>query len=123
MILAGDIGGTKTNLGLFEIDSGELKLRRFESYPSKNYPGLESIIEEFLESAGTGTVEAGCFGIAGPVVDGRSVTPNLPWVVASQVLAERLCLASVALINDLEATAHGIAELKPEVLKMRCKQV
>jgi len=114
MILAGDIGGTKTNLGLFEIDSGELKLRRFESYPSKNYPGLESIIVEFLETAGSGSVDAGCFGIAGPVVEGRSVTPNLPWVVESQVLAERLSLAFVTLINDLEATAHGIAELKPE---------
>lgn len=114
MILAGDIGGTKTNLGLFDVDGGALKLRRFESYPSKNYPGLESIIEEFLGSPGTGSVDAGCFGIAGPVVDGRSITPNLPWVVASQVLAERLSLASVTLINDLEATAHGIAELKPE---------
>jgi len=114
MILAGDIGGTKTNLGLFEIDCGELKLRRFESYPSKNYPGLESIIAEFLETAGSGSVDGGCFGIAGPVVEGRSVTPNLPWVVESQVLAERLSLAFVTLINDLEATAHGIAELKPE---------
>jgi glucokinase len=116
MILAGDIGGTKTNLGLFEIDSGALKLRRFESYPSKNYPGLESSIVEFLQSAGTGTVDAGCFGIAGPVVEGRSITPNLPWVVASQVLAERLSLASVNLINDLEATAYGIAELKAHEL-------
>lgn len=116
MILAGDIGGTKTNLGLFDIDSGELKLRRLESYPSKNYPGLESIIAEFLGTAGSGSVAAGCFGIAGPVIEGRSVTPNLPWVVASQLLAERLRLASVTLINDLEATAHGIAELKPEEL-------
>lgn len=114
MILAGDIGGTKTNLGLFDIDSNELKLRRLESYPSKNYPGLESIIAEFLETAGSGSVAAGCFGVAGPVVEGRSVTPNLPWVVASQALAERLSLASVTLINDLEATAHGIAELKAE---------
>ena len=116
MILAGDIGGTKTNLGLFDVDGSALKLRRFDSYPSRNYPGLESIIEEVRGCAGPGSVEAGCFGIAGPVVDGRSVTPNLPWVVASQVLAERLSLASVTLINDLEATAHGIAELKPEEL-------
>jgi glucokinase len=114
MILAGDIGGTKTNLGLFDVDGGALKLRRFESYPSRNYSGLESIIEEFLGSAGPGSVNAGCFGIAGPVVDGRSITPNLPWVVATQVLGERFSLASVTLINDLEATAHGIAELKPE---------
>src|SRR6185295_15507312 len=114
MIFAGDIGGTKTNLGLFEIDSGELKLRRFESYPSKNYPGLESIIVEFLETAGSGSVDAACFGIAGPVIEGRSVTPNLPWVVESQPLAERLKLDSLVLLNDLEATAHGIGELKSE---------
>lgn len=115
MILAGDIGGTKTNLGLFDVVSGALKLRDQRSFPSKRYPGLEAIVGEFL----TGTDEqiaASCFGIAGPVIEGRSVTPNLPWVVESQTLAERLQLDSVLMINDLEATAHGIGELKAEEL-------
>lgn len=112
MILAGDIGGTKTNLGLFDIVDGTMTLRREQSYPSRNYPGLESIIDEFTSAAGG--VTAACFGVAGPVIEGRSTTTNLPWLVDSQSLASLLNLDSVALINDLEATAHGIAELKPD---------
>lgn len=112
MILAGDIGGTKTNLGLFDIVDGTMKLRREQSYPSRDYPGLESIIREFI--SGAGPLAAACFGIAGPIIEDRSVTPNLPWIVEAQSLASVLQLDSVALINDLEATAHGIAELKPE---------
>ena len=112
MILAGDIGGTKTNLGLFDIVDGTMTLRREQSYPSRNYPGLESIIDEF--TSGAGVVTAACVGVAGPVIEGRSTTTNLPWLVDSQSLASLLKLNFVALINDLEATAHGIAELKPD---------
>ncbi|HXU40075.1 MAG TPA: glucokinase [Blastocatellia bacterium] len=111
MILAGDIGGTKTNLGLFDIVDGAMTLRCEQSYASRNYPGLESIIDEF--TSGVGVVTAACVGVAGPVIEGRSTTTNLPWLVDSQPLASLLKLNSVALINDLEATAHGIAELKP----------
>jgi len=111
-ILAGDIGGTKTNLGLFDVADGVLILRQQQSYPSKNYPGLEQIIEEFKR--GGGHVAAACFGVAGPVIEGRSTTTNLPWTVEAESLAPLLKLESVGLINDLEATAHGIAELKPE---------
>lgn len=114
MILAGDIGGTKTNLGLFDVIDGALTPRDRKSLPSKRYSALESIVDEFLAGAGHVSVDAACFGVAGPVLEGRSVTPNLPWVIESMSLASRLKLDSVALINDLEATAHGIAELKPE---------
>src|SRR5258708_37854802 len=112
MILAGDVGGTKTNLGLFDIVDGTMTLHREQSYPSRNYPGLESIIKEF--TSGAEPVAAACFGVAGPVIEGRSTTTNLPWIVEAQPLASLLRLNSVLLINDLEATAHGIAELKPE---------
>lgn len=113
MILAGDIGGTKTNLGLFDIDGSRLTARVLKSFPSKNYPGLESIVAEFMSMANA-RADAACFGVAGPVVDGRLVTPNLPWVVESRVLAERLELDHIELINDLEATAHGIPQLEPD---------
>lgn len=113
MILAGDIGGTKTNLGLFGVaDDGALTSCNQQSFPSKRHSGLESILGEFMTGAGGPLVAAACFGVAGPVVDGRSVTPNLPWLFDSASLASRLKLDSVTLINDLEATAHGIAELK-----------
>jgi glucokinase len=112
MILAGDIGGTKTNLGLFDLVDGALTPRHQQSFPSKTYPGLESIIQEFM--SGQEAVTAACFGIAGPIIEGRSVTPNLPWIVEGQSLGALLKLDSVSLINDLEATAHGIAELEAE---------
>lgn len=113
MILAGDIGGTKTNLGLFEMAGGSMRMIREDSFPSRDYTGLEAIIAEFIGDERP-PISAACFGIAGPVVEGRSVTPNLPWVVDSLTVARTIKVESVALINDLEATAHGIFELKPE---------
>ena len=112
MLLAGDIGGTKTNLGLFEALDGSLVARSQQSFPSKNYDGLESILTEFMSAAGQPEIAAAAFGIAGPVVDGVSVTPNLPWLVKASSLASLLQLPSISLLNDLEATAYGIAELK-----------
>ena len=114
MILAGDIGGTKTNLGLFNLSDGVLSPHTQKSFPSSRYAGLESIVSEFLGAEDQQVITAACFGVAGPVVDGRSVTPNLPWVVECSNLAKTLELNSVALINDLEATAYGIFELAPE---------
>ena len=114
MILAGDIGGTKTNLGLFDVADGVLTPRKLQSFPSNRFSGLESIIDEFMRGEGRPAVAAACFGVAGPVIEDYSVTPNLPWVVDAESLASRLNLDAVALLNDLEATAHGIAELKPD---------
>jgi glucokinase len=113
MILAGDIGGTKTNLGLFDAGGDPLKLLRHESFPSKEHAGLEAIIGRFMAGE-AGPPSAACFGVAGPVLNGRSVTPNLAWVVDSDSVARALGLESVTLINDLEAMGYGIGELKPE---------
>jgi glucokinase len=114
MILAGDIGGTKTNLGLFEVIDGALQLKRQQSFPSKTHSDLESIIAEFLRSSelSKDSILAACFGIAGPVIDGRTSTPNLPWIVDSRSLSRQLDLGSVRLMNDLESTGYGVAELK-----------
>jgi glucokinase len=114
MILAGDIGGTKTNLGLFSVADGALSSVEQKSFPSRRYASLESIVDEFLATSGRPSIVSACFGVAGPVVEGHSVTPNLPWVIEAMSLASRLKLDSVGLINDLEATAYGIAELRPE---------
>jgi glucokinase len=114
MILAGDIGGTKTNLGLLRVEGGALRSVEQKSFPSRRYSSLESIVAEFLEAAGRPPIASACFGVAGPVVEGHSVTPNLPWIIEAMSLASDLKLDSIGLINDLEATAYGIAELKPE---------
>jgi glucokinase len=111
MILAGDIGGTNTRVAFFEGAPGALKQVAIEVYPSREHSGPEEIAGIFLATRNQ-PIEAAAFGIAGPVRDGRSQTPNLPWVVESTHLAAALKLPAVTLLNDLEANAHGIAELK-----------
>jgi glucokinase len=115
MILAGDIGGTSSRLACFEVQDGRLSLVTERIYPSRNYKGLDEIAMSFA-AAQSGKIHCACFGIAGPVRNGRVVTPNLAWVVDSQVLARELNLPTVRLLNDLEANAHGIAALEPQDL-------
>jgi glucokinase len=112
MILAGDIGGTNSRLALFELNGNSLNLVVEKTFPSRRYPNLEAIIREF-RSAHPQKITHACFGVAGPVKHGRCEATNLPWVVDAQVLASELGLATVGLINDLEANALGIAVLQP----------
>src|ERR1035437_4277833 len=108
MILAGDVGGTKVHLALYDFINGKLEYTRDERYPAKNYSGLEEIVKEFL---GADKVTAACFGVPGPVRDGRLRLTNLPWTLDSRELATSLGTQHVFLINDLEANGYGIAEL------------
>ncbi|MGO9200136.1 MAG: glucokinase [Limisphaerales bacterium] len=110
MILAGDIGGTSTRLAMFEAANGRPFSVIEQTYCSRKYSGLGEIAVAFVAEHQV-KVERACFGIAGPVQQGRVVTPNLPWVVDSQPLARELGLRTVRLINDLEANAYGIAAL------------
>ncbi|HEX4823016.1 MAG TPA: glucokinase [Candidatus Polarisedimenticolaceae bacterium] len=110
MILAGDIGGTSTRLATFAADGGGVRAIAKERYRSHDYAGLAQIVAAFT-AAHPEPVEAACFGIAGPVIDGRVVTPNLPWVIESAELARQLRLAEVILLNDLEANAWGVFTL------------
>lgn len=112
MIIAGDIGGTKTNVALFEAEGDRLgRVVVQQSFPSGKYSSLESILEEFVAAHQPETVARACFGVAGPVVGNRVETPNLAWKVSGETLAETLKVESVRLINDLEATAYGIEVL------------
>ena len=108
MILAGDIGGTNTRLALFEQGQGQSVAKK--SYPSQAYPDLATIVAEFCAEH-SGALTLACFAIAGPVRDGRANPPNLPWQIEAKALARQLGLASVSLINDLEANAYGISAL------------
>ncbi len=117
MILAGDIGGTKTNLGWFEMRAGRLTAQGERRFPSQQYASLEAILEEFIQGHERDTTGA-CFGIAGPVAEGRSQTTNLPWVVDATVLQRTLKLGHVGLINDLEATAYGTQTLPEEAFEV-----
>jgi glucokinase len=110
LILAGDIGGTKTRLGIFAVSGGNLQLIDEMTFPSPAYRGLKSILSEFLE--GKGRVASACFGVAGPVIQGRVRTTNLPWVITRESLQKELRLDRVEIINDLVANAFGITMLK-----------
>lgn len=114
-VLAGDVGGTKTVLSLFErVPSGwrEVATTRFAS---GDHTGLEGPARAFLDMSGGG-IAAAAVGVAGPVVDGVCRTTNLPWLIDARSLAESLGVARVAVINDFEATARGLLELRPDQL-------
>jgi glucokinase len=109
MLLAGDIGGTKTNLALFAPESG-LEIQTQSTFKSGRYDSLEDVVEDFLAETGA-EVDSAVFGVAGPVVDGETATTNLPWVIREADLQQRFGLRQVKLLNDLEATAYGVIQL------------
>ena len=111
LVLAGDIGGTKTNLALFSVHGEKLHSESQHNFPSKRYSGLIPVVQEFL-AGGDHAIDAACFGIAGPVVDGKVKTPNLPWMINATELRRTVKLDCVDLLNDLEAAAYGIFTLE-----------
>jgi glucokinase len=120
MILAGDIGGTKCNLALFEFHGEDHKKVADHRYESHDFASFDEVIKEFLsdtskqirESA-EGKIEAAGFGVAGPVIDHRVKATNLPWIVDGPTLAGQLATDHIVLLNDLEATGYGLAFMKP----------
>jgi glucokinase len=123
VILAGDVGGTKCNLALFEV-SGAARAKVFDHrYDSRAFPQFDQIISKFLvdardvlSQAGARGIEAAGFGVAGPVIDGRVKATNLPWTVDASTVAAELKTPHVVLLNDLEATGYSIANLSPSEL-------
>jgi glucokinase len=108
MILAGDVGGTKVHLALYDFIDGKLVYSRDQRFAAKEYSGLEEIVKEFL---GPQKVTAACFGVPGPVRNGRLRLTNLPWTLDSHELSVSLGVTHVFLINDLEANGYGVSEL------------
>lgn len=119
MILAGDVGGTKVDLALYDFAGGKLKIVRQEKFPASSHPSLQAVVQAFL---GTGDVAekvehevvAACFGCPGPVKDGHLKLTNLPWELDARDLSKILNIEHIFLLNDLEANGYGIAELGPE---------
>lgn len=112
MILAGDVGGTKSNLGLFDVREGALVRVAHKRYASHEHLGLREIAQDFLRETGS-TITAAAFGIAGPILQNRVQATNLPWVVDGAEMAKFLGLPQVRLLNDLQATAYGVRVLAP----------
>ena len=111
MILAGDIGGTNTRLAIFERETMLIE----QKFISKQYKSLEEIVVEFLNAQKKKIAKA-CFGVAGPVQNGRCQATNLPWMIDVVHLRSACGISSVFLLNDLEAKAYGIRALKKEEL-------
>jgi glucokinase len=115
LILAGDVGGTKVALALYDFQSGALHHSAEKRYAAKEYAGLEDIVKAFLaEQRQEGKISAACFGVPGPVRHGVLRLTNLPWTLDSRKLSLDLGIDHVFLINDLEANGYGIPELKAE---------
>ena len=115
-VLAGDIGGTKTNLGLFVPGKSRPKARVTATFPSGSADSLEVIVDQMLERY-PAKVKTACFGIAGPVINGECRTTNLPWVVSEKKLQRRFGWKQVRLINDLASTAMAVPLLNHREVK------
>ena len=125
MILAGDIGGTKSNLALFEFRGEEYRKVVDRRYGSREFPSFDEAIEKFLsdtanevKNSTAGRIEAAGFGVAGPVIEHRVKATNLPWIVDGLTLARQLATEHVVLLNDLEATAYSLASMKPSEISV-----
>ena len=111
LILAGDVGGTKTHLGLFRRSGEVIEVVREHLYPTSEFGSLEAACADFLGDAIS--VDAACVGVPGPVIDGRAHASNLAWNLSSATLSRALQGAPARLINDLAATAYGVIHLSP----------
>ncbi len=117
LIVAADVGGTKTTIDLLTVRGTRLRPLLRQSFPSRDFPSLAAMVTQCLRAAGRGARIAGaCFGVAGPVVRETCRTSNLPWTVHLRDLRSALATSAVALINDVEATAYGIERLPAKAL-------
>ncbi len=121
IVLAGDIGGTKTLLRLAQKNSDGLTILYEQRFAGADYASFSDVLRAFLEAAKIHlsklpTLSAACFGIAGPVRDRRSQLTNLGWSFDSDRLAEEFNIAKVSLINDFVAVGYGVLGLQPHDL-------
>lgn len=121
LLLAGDIGGTKTILRLVEIsDSSELKTIFEETYHSGDFLDLVPMVQQFLVKANSPTPQKACFAIAGPVVNNTAKLTNLAWFLDTERLAQELGIPLISLINDFAAVGYGIVGLsKQDILTLQ----
>jgi glucokinase len=112
LILAGDAGGTKTNLALYRRHGERISRERIATYRSRDFPGLEKILRRFLRERAT--IARACIGVAGPVVAGRCRLTNLDWMVEEEALRRFLGIREAYLVNDLQAMSSAVPFLPAE---------
>src|SRR5919108_3130091 len=114
MLLAGDVGGTKTFIGLFTGGITRPDIVETRVYRTLDFPDLGALTEQFLRDTGAAAsnIESACFGVAGPVDGTRAQLTNVPWTIDVEALRRRVPVARVGLLNDLEAFAWSVAVLQ-----------
>lgn len=113
LILAADVGGTKTNLALFKIINDALEVISEKSYKTKKYKSFIDLFNEFYTNNHI-KIDAICLGVAGPVIEGVAKGTNFPWIIDGREISKKLKIKSVFVINDLEANAYGLAALQED---------
>ncbi|MEZ5318834.1 MAG: glucokinase [Vicinamibacterales bacterium] len=116
MLLAADVGGTKTLMGLYRPDGERPSPRVVREYGTLDFDSLDDIVGTFLEETGTHRVDAVCIGVAGPVSGLVARLTNVPWLADASAVADRLGDCPLVLLNDLEAMAHAVPHLEPDEL-------
>lgn len=122
MILAGDVGGTKVHLALYDFADGRLTPIRDQKFPAGEFATLDLVVQRFLlgteqhPAVPAAKIAAACFGCPGPVRDGRLKLTNLPWILDTRELRVSLGIEHIFLINDLEANGYGIPELRSDAI-------
>lgn len=110
IILAADVGGTKTNLALFKIKEGKLTTLSEKKYATKDYSSFLEIVNSFYDDQSI-SIDSICLGVAGPVIEGKVQGTNFPWQIDSKEISKELQIGSVSIINDMEANAYGLTAL------------
>jgi glucokinase len=113
-VLAGDIGGTKTNLAIYRATRTNLEMIHEIKVASPDYNSVANIIQDFISKNGNELPDRICLGVAGPVLEGKAELTNLNWVLDSDELLKTFNVEKVSLINDLEAIAYGLASLEAD---------
>ena len=115
MILAGDVGGTKTRLAICQLENGRIIRQQTDTFVSRDYSCLEEVVQDFINKYGV-SVTKSCFGVPGPVVNGEAKATKLPWHFKEERISSELNIPTVKLVNDLVATAAAVPHLMPEDL-------
>ncbi|MBW2461689.1 MAG: glucokinase, partial [Deltaproteobacteria bacterium] len=114
-LLAGDIGGTKALLAVYEGEAGALTEVQKERIPSNDHESAEALVAAFIErGTSKGPIDNACFAVAGPVADDRCQATNLPWLIDARALEKHLGIPAVTLLNDFAAIAHGVVHLEAD---------
>jgi glucokinase len=121
LVLAGDVGGTKTNLAIYQATADKIEVKKESTFQSASYESCMAILKQFLDENPSEIPTRICLGVAGPVLKGKVELTNLSWTLDAQDILRETGVTEVSLINDLEATSYGLAALGPDDLLSICE--